>query len=274
MRPLLLDGPIGSCLAEQGLSLEAPLWSRRPLIHAPEAVLALHTAYASAGADVHTANSFRCQPHLDPETWRDHVRLSVELARKGAQEGARVAGSIAPAEDCYRPDLSPPNAREIHRAVARALAEEGVDLLLCETFGHVEEGLVALEEAVATGLEAWVSFSAGPEAKLLRPEALEEAAWMAAESGASAVLFNCTSASLSIPYVEALSRTQLPFGIYANAGPPEEGFGWTEEDQQGPERYAACAREWLNAGASIVGSCCGTRPAHTALLRDLINARD
>jgi len=157
--------------------------------------------------------------------------------------------------------------------MAQALADEGVDLLLCETFPHIEEGLIALEEALSTGLEAWISFCAGPQGDLLRPEELEAAAWKAAEAGASAVLFNCTAAASSLPFVEALAHTQLPFGVYANAGPPEHGLGWTEEDKKGPERYLAHAEQWIEAGACIVGSCCGTRPAHTESLRAFIDAR-
>jgi S-methylmethionine-dependent homocysteine/selenocysteine methylase len=157
--------------------------------------------------------------------------------------------------------------------MAQGLLKQGVDLILCETFAHVGEGLVALEEALQTGLECWLSLCAGPRGQLMRPEALEEAAFAAAERGASAILFNCTAASMSAPYVQAMARSGLRFGVYANAGPSEEALGWGEQDGLGPERYCAHAEAWLEAGASIIGSCCGTRPAHTARLRTLIDER-
>src|SRR6185436_12595780 len=108
-------------------------------------------------------------------------RRAVAIARAAVPAGHRVAGSLAPLEDCYRPDLSPADPRPEHRELARALADAGVDLLLCETFPHAGEALVACEEAVATGLETWVSFTAGPDGSLLSPAEVEAAAREAAD---------------------------------------------------------------------------------------------
>ena len=271
MKPLLLDGPMGSCLSAAGLDLPAPLWSAQALIDAPDQVAALHRAYAEAGADVHTANTFRTQPHLHPQ-WRDLLKQAVRIGRENIPAQARLAGSMAPVEDCYRPDLSPPNSRPIHRAMAQALAESGVDLLLCETFPHPQEALVALEEAVATGLEVWLSLTAGPSGTLLRPTQLVETAQKATNAGASLVAFNCSGPTVSEPFLEALSKLGLPFGLYANAGDAQEGFGWSEDSAPSAEAYASQAQAWLDAGASLIGSCCGTSPAHTAALRARIDA--
>ncbi len=271
MKALLLDGPMGSCLSAAGLELPAPLWSAQALFEAPEQIAALHRAYAEAGADVHTANTFRTQPHLHPQ-WRDLLKQAVRIGRENIPAHTQLAGSMAPVADCYRPDLSPPNSRPIHRDMAQALAASGVDLLLCETFPHPEEALVALEEAVATGLEAWLSLTAGPEGTLLSPETVVETAQKAMEKGASLVAFNCSGPQASTPFLEALSKSGLPFGLYANAGEVQEGFGWSDNAAQTAEAYADQAQAWLDAGAGLIGSCCGTSPAHTAALRARIDA--
>src|SRR6185436_19015238 len=96
-------------------------------------------------------------------------RRAVAIARAAVPAGHRVAGSLAPLEDCYRPDRSPADPRPEHREMARALAAAGVDLILCETFPHVGEALVAVEEAVATGIPTWIALTAGPGADLLSP---------------------------------------------------------------------------------------------------------
>jgi S-methylmethionine-dependent homocysteine/selenocysteine methylase len=186
--------------------------------------------------------------------------LAVFLAREALAPGSRLAGSMAPLEDCYRPDLSPDDPRPEHRELARVLADAGVDLLLCEAFPHAGEGLVAVEEAVATGLPAWMAFTAGPEGELMTPQEMGAAAKEAARRGASAVLVNCVAADKTLAYVEALLEAGVPVGAYANAG----------ADWEAPvETYVAHAREWVAAGATIVGSCCGTSPAHVAALAAL-----
>ncbi|MGK4007601.1 homocysteine S-methyltransferase family protein [Sorangium sp. So ce1036] len=273
----ILDGPVGTELAARGVETPAPLWSAAALLDARgrEVVRAIHRGYALAGATVHTANTFRTRRRQAGAAWAELTARAVSLAREAAREVGsrhRIAGSVAPLEDCYRPDLSPADARQEHREFARALASAGVDLILCETFPHPGEALVALEEAVATGVEAWVAFTAGPGADLLSPGEMGIAAREAARRGARAVLVNCTPATRTLAYVEQLAASGVAFGAYANAGAASEGIGFPEgTDSASAARYAALARRWLEAGATIVGGCCGTGPAHVAALRALVD---
>ena len=270
---ILLDGPLGTELLRRGVPTPLPGWSAHALETHPEQVARIHADYARAGATVHTANTFRTKRRTFPDRWEVLARLAVDTCRAAIDlhDGVprRVAGSLAPLEDCYRPDLSPPDARPEHRELARVLADAGVDLILCETFPHVGEGWIAVEEAVATGVETWASFTAGPDATLLTPEALRGAARGALERGAAAVLVNCTPAARTLRFVEALADLGAPFGAYANAGAVDEGFGWRSAPSE-PEAYAAVARTWRAAGASLIGSCCGTGPEHIASLRALL----
>lgn len=264
----ILDGPIGSLLADRGVATPPPLWSAAALASAPAVVRDLHREYAAAGARIHTANTFRTRQRQAGAQWETLTRLAVQLAREAVPQGHLVAGSLAPLEDCYRPDLSPRDPRPEHRAMARALAAAGVDLLLCETFPHVGEALIAVEEAAATGLPVWLALTAGPDGSLLTAKVVGEGARAAASRGARAVLVNCTAASLTLPYVEAIGEQlagAVPFGAYANAGGADEGWG-AADDPAAVARYLDFARAWVDCGATITGSCCGTGPAHIAAL--------
>lgn len=278
---VLLDGPMGTELLARGVPTPLPGWSAHALDEAPETVRAIHRAYAAAGASVHTANTFRTQARVFPERWVELARRAVELARASVPAGARVAGSIAPLEDCYRPDLSPLRAdpggtRSQHAALARVLADAGCDVLLCETFPLVQEGLVALEAALETGRECWLSFTPGPRADLLTPSQVAVAARTAARMGAGAVLVNCVPTERALEFVaplaDALAGSGVALGCYANAGEPEERMGWTSAPPDAV-RYADTAGRWLEEGATIIGGCCGTGPSHVRMLAERYAAR-
>ena len=277
MGALLIDGPLGTELAARGVPTPLPGWSAHALETAPEVVAAIHRDYADAGATVHTTNTFRTREAVLGARWEELARIAVRLVRDAVPAEHRVAGSIAPLEDCYRPDLSPverapEDTRRRHGSLARVLAEEGCDLLLCETFPHPDEALVALDAALATGLETWLALTPGPAGDLLAPEELAAVAARAVERGASAVLVNCLSVdrvpAYLAPLLEAAAGRALA-GAYGNAGWVDDESGWKPAPLE-PGEYAAQALEWVGAGAAIVGSCCGTHAGHVAAMRALL----
>lgn len=263
----ILDGPVGTELLARGVPTPLPLWSAWALRHRPEAVSAIHADYATAGATVHTANTFRTKRRQLGPGWEDLARAAVRLCREAVPPGQRVAGGIAPLEDCYEPWRSPAEPRDEHRELAEVLATAGCDLLLCETFPHVGEGWVAVEEAARTGVETWASFTPGPDGGLLTPADVREAARGAIDRGARAVLVNCVAAPLTLPYVRELAGLGVPFGAYANAGRADDALGWAPHPEA-PERYASFVKAWVAEGATLVGGCCGTGPAHVRAVRD------
>src|SRR5687768_7549055 len=102
---------MGTELGRRGVSLAGEAWSARANLDAPDVVCAIHADHARAGATVHTANTFRTTPWGMGEGWEDAARRAVALARDSVPAGHRVAASLAPLRDCYRPDLSPPSPR-------------------------------------------------------------------------------------------------------------------------------------------------------------------
>ncbi len=265
----ILDGAIGTELIARGLELDAPAWSARAIADAPNLLARIHTDYVGAGATLHTANTFRTQPHALGKGWVVALGAAVDIARDAVSPGCAVLGSMAPINDCYRPDLSPgKQGRGRHAEVASALANAGCDVLLCETFANGAEALVAVEEALATGLPVWLSLTAGPFAELLSPTELTRIGRDAASIGVERVLVNCIAATQIGAYVDGVAALEVPFGAYANAGREDEALGWRATGQRAAEAYADLAERWNDAGASVIGGCCGTGPLHIRALAE------
>jgi S-methylmethionine-dependent homocysteine/selenocysteine methylase len=270
--PLLLDGALGTELERRGVATPLPLWSAPALFEHPELVEAIHADYVAAGVEVLTANTFRTQRRTLERGGSRHAadaatRRAVELARRAASGAARrvfVVGSAPPLEDCYRCDLVPDDAslaRE-HAEHAEHLARAGVDAVLIETMNSLREARAALAAARSAGLAAWVSFVCWEGARLLSGEPLERAAQRVAADGAQAVGVNCLPPANVAACLPALASAGLPFGVHANLGVPDPVSGFSRSPASGPEAFAAHVAGWCEAGARIVGGCCGTTPAH------------
>jgi S-methylmethionine-dependent homocysteine/selenocysteine methylase len=270
MGVVVLDGPMGTELVRRLVPASSRAWSAGALDVAPDVVASVHRDYAAAGAVVHTANTFRTKRRSVGESWAILARRAVRIARDSVPHPQRIAGAISPLEDCYRPDLSPGEASSgEHAELARELVAAGADLLLCETFAHAAEAMAAVRESVRTEIETWVALTAGPDASLMTPQAMRDAAHACVGEGARVVLVNCTPATQTLRYLVALSGLGVPFGAYANAGSEGDGIGWSADSRDGSTKYALLARTWLDAGATVIGGCCGTGPAHIAALSGL-----
>jgi S-methylmethionine-dependent homocysteine/selenocysteine methylase len=250
----ILDGAIGTELISRGLELEAPGWSAGALAVAPDLLAEIHADYVRAGATLHTANTFRTQPRALGDGWVEALRAAVRIARDAVP---------------HRPDLSPgAAARPEHREIAATLATAGCDVLLCETFADGAEAIVAVEEAMATGLPVWLSLTAGPFGDLLSPAELAQIAKDAAATGIERLLVNCIAATQIDAYVDAIGGFGVPIGVYANAGREDESLGWGATSPRAAEAYASLAERWKDAGASVIGGCCGTGPLHIQALTE------
>ena len=171
-----------------------------------------------------------------------------------------IAGSLAPQEDCYRPDRVPKQEDILlseHSEMAAALAAAGVDLVLVETMNTVREAVAAARAAAATGLPTVVSCVTDGAGRLLSGERVEDfaRALLALPSPPSALGINCVAArALGADLARlAAAAPGVPLAAYGNA------FG----DRVPPEEYAALALGWIRDGAGLAGGCCGTTAAHT-----------
>lgn len=270
---VVLDGAMGSELHRHGVDVALPLWSAHALLRAPHLVRNIHFWNLHAGADVLTANTFRTNARTlhsagIADRWEELNLKALEFAyeareRYRAARPVTVAASIAPVEDCYRPDLTPSDAEleEEHGRQAELLALMGAELLLVETMPTAREARIAAHACAATGREFAVSFVCTAEGALLSGENLADAVRAVLPLGPTAMLVNCVSAaSMHAPLVRLREASTAPIGCYANIGTPSAEGTHMRQDVSDDAHVDAAAR-WVELGARIVGGCCGCSPA-------------
>lgn len=283
-RVLLLDGGIGSELIRRGVGAASKLWGVGALLDAPAEVRRLHADYARAEADLHTAATFRVSPHALrraglEERAGELAALALRLLREGAAEAGRrvlALASMTTLEDCYRPDLVPPDhvlERE-HGATVEILVEAGADGLLLETFNTVREASIAARAAARSGLPVIVSFACRADGRLLSGEDPSQAARAVCLPGVVAVGTNCTSCAAVPSVLRRLAcGTTLPLAAWANNGWAADDSRWLAANRLAPGAFAAEALHWVAAGARLVGGCCGTGPEEIAALAAALPGR-
>ena len=290
----LLDGGTGRELKRIGAPFKQPEWSALALIEAPEYVTRVHQSYVDAGADVITTNTYAVVPfHIGEDRFAAHGQAwaarAGSLARAVADAAPRpvaVAGSLPPVCGSYRPDLVDiDRARPILATLVTAL-NPFVDHWQAETLSSLSEAELVGELTAGTGKPVWLSFTLDdthPDAvaQLRSGESVTEATRLARRLGASAILFNCSQPEVMADAVRAARAAgDLAIGVYANAFPPQP-----EEAEANavlldiradldPAGYAAFAQDWRDAGATIIGGCCGIGPEHIAALRVFADAVD
>jgi S-methylmethionine-dependent homocysteine/selenocysteine methylase len=159
--------------------------------------------------------------------------------------------------------------------MAEWLRDAGVDIILIETMNTRREAVAAVHAARrAAQMPIYASLVPMDEHRLLDGTLIAEAVAAVADAGADLVLLNCAPVSVMreamTAFVSAARNRGIPFGCYPNASERGPDGTW-DLAASSDEAIVGMLEEWLNAGASLVGSCCGTTPATTARLRSLIS---
>ncbi|MBW2439162.1 MAG: homocysteine S-methyltransferase family protein [Deltaproteobacteria bacterium] len=288
---------MGRELRFRGVDVMTSIWSARALIDAPQVVREVHRDFIDAGADIITINSYGIvKSNLAWAGIEDRFEalnlLACKLADEARDESGRsvvVAGSLPPLAGSYRPDRVGKfeEIEPLYREQAEVLAPH-VDLLLCETMSSADEARAAAVAATQTGKPVWVSWTLHEDrsGRLRSGEPLEDALKALAELPVSGVLANCCAPESITRAVPWLAHAGLVYaGGYANTFQPiPEDWDLTGDKKSDgslglrtdldPERYAAHAADWIEAGATVIGGCCGTRPAHIARLKQLIASKN
>ena len=263
-----LDGGFGTMIQAAGLPAgkDPTDWN----IENPEAVQSVHKAYVAAGSDIVLTNTFganRLKYHGSHDLG-ELVRAAIANARVS---GARkVALDIGPTGKLLKPagDLDFEDAYSAFSELVRS-AREGYDLVFIETMGDTREIKAAVLAAKENcDLPVYVSVALGEDGKLLTGASVECVAAMLEGLGVDAYGFNCgLGPDRMLPYVERLAKvTTKPIIVKPNAGMPRLADGKTVFDV-GPEEFAKHVKSLVEAGATIVGGCCGTTPAHVREVR-------
>jgi methionine synthase I (cobalamin-dependent) len=270
--PVITDGAWGTQLQMQGLVVGecSDGWN----LTQPARVEAVARAYVEAGSRVVLTNTFGANRlRLAAHRLGDQVarinRVGVQISRRAAGSRALVFASIGPTgRKVTLGETNEAELREVFAEQAEALAAEGVDALLLETFSDLREILPALAAAKATGLPVVTSlvFDSGPSRdRTTMGTTPEQAVRALIEAGADVLGANCgrgIDGFISICR-RIRAATDLPLWIKPNAGLPEM-VGGRAVYRTSPEQFAARVPDLIAAGAAFVGGCCGSTPAFIA----------
>ena len=288
---MVLDGAMGTFLQEQGLS-PADLPEEWNLSH-PDIIVHIHRAYLDAGAQIIETNSFggtslklqaKGKAHLAQLVNQEAVRLAREALNafikesKGFEDPRYIGGSIGPTGKIFGMDISAADIEKAYAEQGLFLAESGVDLFLVETMLDMREAEIAVrtlkrETNLPIFATAVFNKTKKGEYRTLFGDTVEDAVERYEEAGAQGVGVNC---GLIEEYVEVIAemraRTGLPLLLYPNAGIPVLKDGKTKFNQT-PDQMILYLDASIEAGATIIGGCCGTTPAYISLIANRIKGR-
>ena len=274
--PVLCDGAMGTLLYAKGIFINRSYDELN--LSQPDLIRGVHHDYLQAGAEIietntFGANSFRLGRHSLADKVRDVNLAGAQLAREAAKSfDVWVAGSVGPLGIRIEPlgKTSFEEAREAFREQIAALKEGGVNLLILETFGYVEELHQAVQAAreVAPELPIIAQVTIDEEGNCLDGSDPETFAPRIEQWGVDAIGCNCSVGPIAM--LEAMERvraaTSLPLAAQPNAGIPRSVDG-RNIYLCSPEYMASYARRFVSAGVKIVGGCCGTTPEHIRAMK-------
>src|SRR5215203_490398 len=279
-RILLGDGAMGTLLGERGVGFGHP-YARANLSH-PEMVAGIHEEYLRAGASVIETNTFSANRYkLEIHDLEDRVRqVNVEgarLARRAADTVAAdtlVLGAIGPLGRLLAPigSVSPEEAREVFLEQAEALLEGGADALLLETFTDLAELRLGYDAVRLFGRPVLAYKTFVEDGETLAEGLPERAAHEISSWGADLTGANCTvGPQRMVDIVEQMSAGAGPVAAFPNPGLPQlvEGSVHYNRDVR---HFAAYGVKLAEAGARLIGGCCGTTPAHVRALSEALRA--
>ncbi len=271
-RLLLCDGAMGTMLHAAGAALDRAL----PEVNLsnPRLVATIHESYLSAGVDVIETNTFGANrlwlaEHGYPGKTGEINRAAVRIAREAAARAGRpvfVAGAVSPAVTArQRRQAGAAERMDVLREQVEALAEGGIDLLILETFGYLDElaeAVAVASDAAAVPVVAQATFA--DDGRTLGGETPREVAAVLGDLLVAMIGTNCTiGPQRMLAVVEDLVRySPVPVSAQPNAGQPRRVARRRFEFTIDSAYFARYLRRFAEAGAALVGGCCGTTPGH------------
>jgi methionine synthase / methylenetetrahydrofolate reductase(NADPH) len=271
-RLIVCDGAMGTMLHAAGCALDRAL----PEVNLsdPKLVAAIHESYISAGADVIQTNTFGANRlwlagHGYPDQVEEINRAAVGIAREMSERSGRevfVAGSVSPAVTArQRRQVGAAERQDVIAEQIRSLAAAGIDLIILETFGYLDElaeAVTAASGACDLPIVAQATFA--DDGRTLGGETPHEVATVLGGLPIVMLGTNCTiGPQRMLAVVESLVRySTLPVSAQPNAGQPRKVGHRRFEFSIDATYFARYLRRFAEAGAAMVGGCCGTTPTH------------
>jgi methionine synthase / methylenetetrahydrofolate reductase(NADPH) len=279
-RILLGDGAMGTLLHSRGIAQNACLEAL--VLEQPDIIRRVHEDYIAAGADIIETNTFGANRYrlakygLDQQV-RDINFKATRLARDAREIHGNpvfIAGAIGPTGRMLATvgDIRPDEVRAAIREQAGALLEGGADLIILETFpdiAELREAILAVKECCDLPIVAQVTFQR--DNRTLGGEPPDEVANVASALGADVAGVNCGLGPQSVLEVveQMAANSSIRISALPNAGLPKFIDGRLVYPAT-PDYYAEYTRKLVEAGANIVGGCCGTTPDHTRAMREML----
>lgn len=278
--PIILDGATGSNLMAKGMPMG--VCPEDWIYHHKEAIVSLQKAYVEAGTQIlyaptFTANRIKLAEYDMEDRLEELNRAMVRYSREAAGDRAFVAGDLTMTGRQLYPvgDLMFEDLVDVYKEQVRAILKEGVDLFVIETMMSLQECRAALLAVKETcDLPVMISLTYNEDGRTLYGTSPEIAMVVLEHMGADIVGVNCSTGPLAmIPLVKAmLPYADIPIMVKPNAGMPELENGETVYKMT-PEEFADACEQLVDAGASVVGGCCGTRPDHIKALADRMRGK-
>ncbi len=267
---IVFDGAMGTMLYSKGVFINQCYDELN--VRAPDLVRDIHMQYVKAGADVIETNSFganrlKLVQHGLQDQVKELNRAAAKVAREAAEGRALVAGAVGPLGVRLEPygPTSKDEARAIFGEQIEGLAEGGVDLFILETFSDLDE----IEQAILAAREVdskkpiIAQMTIGADGRTPYGAETDVVAQTLDAWGADIIGLNCSVGPQTIlECVEKMApATRRKLSAQPNAGMPRD-VGGRSMYMASPEYMATYARHLVQAGAKIVGGCCGTTPEH------------
>lgn len=278
--PIILDGATGSNLMAKGMPMG--VCPEDWIYHHKDAIVSLQKAYVEAGTQIlyaptFTANRIKLAEYDMEDRLEELNRAMVRYSREAAGDRAFVAGDLTMTGRQLYPvgDLMFEDLVDVYKEQVRAILKEGVDLFVIETMMSLQECRAALLAVKETcDLPVMISLTYNEDGRTLYGTSPEIAMVVLEHMGADIVGVNCSTGPLAmIPLVKAmLPYADIPIMVKPNAGMPELENGETVYKMT-PEEFADACEQLIDAGASVVGGCCGTRPDHIKALADRMRGK-
>lgn len=266
--PLVADGAMGTYLYEKGVYINRCF--DELCLSAPQMVEGVHRDYLDAGADLLETNTYGASPvvlarHGLEDKAEAINTAAVRLARKVAGTRAYVAGALGPSNldaEALISDITRARVKQSYARQAQWLHAAGADVLMFETITLVAELELALEACRDIPLPKVTQLRFEENGHARQGALPQEVAERLRDAGADVVGANCNGGpEMLLPVIEGMAKAGLPVSVQPNAGHPRVVEG-RYMYLSTPEYFGVYARRFLKAGASIVGGCCGTTPAH------------
>ncbi len=268
-RPIFLDGSTGSELVKRGLPAGA--CPEQWVIENPDAIRDLHSKYAAAGSDIILACTFGANRIKLADHGLSHAvdEMNEQLVRisRTAVGNAWLFGDMSPTGRIVEPfgDLPFEEAVDVFRQQAAALLRGGVDGFMIETMLDIQEARAALiaVRSLAPDIPVFTSLTYDKDGKTLTGGGPDSAIVTLQALGADAVGSNCSTGPEEMLKLAqaALPYSRVPVLAKPNAGVPEMVDGKVRYNLE-PDAFATSLMKFVNAGARVVGGCCGTSPEH------------